>query len=80
MKEKDEYLSLYEFLGKAAGPKLGAEVKKRADENGVAFKMKDVPHSGFNGRVITYPKTFLEHAFRPPHQEELDEKDNDLPF
>jgi hypothetical protein len=76
MKEKDEYLSLYEYLGRAAGSKLGAEIKKIAVENGVSTQMKDVPHSGFEGQVLTYPKSFLELTFRPPYQVEVDEKNS----
>lgn len=74
MKEKDEYLSLYEYLGRAAGPELGFEVKKIADQNNVPFQMKDVPHSGFKGKVITYPKSFLEFTLRPPYPEVTKEK------
>ena len=81
MREEHEYLSLYEFLGRAAGPKLGAEVKKYADQNDVPFKMKEVPHSGYKGMVLTYSKVFLEFYFRHPTDTSHSENPmDDLPF
>ena len=72
MEEEVEYLSLYEYLGRAAGSKLGKIVMAIALEEGVTFRQKNVPHSGFKQRVITYPKHFLVEYFHPTH------KDNEL--
>jgi len=66
MSKEEKYLSLYDFLGRAAGPKLGAEVKKYAVEQGIPTKTKEVPHSGYTGQILTYPVQFLELYFRTP--------------
>lgn len=75
-----EYLSLYDFLGRAAGPKLGEEVKQYADEQFVPFKIREINNPKFTGKVILYPKNFLELYFREPYMEHQDEPTDDLPF
>jgi len=71
-----EYLSLYDYLGKAAGEKLGGEVKAEADKRDVPFKIR---------------LDFLEFYFREPHSIHMDDlpkghdwtgnvEDDDLPF
>jgi len=68
--KKDEYLSLYEYLGRAAGPLLGSEVKKYADMQGIPFELKRVANPNYTGNVIVYPKPFLELYFRTPSEME----------
>tara|TARA_R110000868_G_scaffold28468_1_gene106716 strand:+ start:197 stop:457 length:261 start_codon:yes stop_codon:yes gene_type:complete len=86
MEKEVEYLSLYDFLGKAAGSVLGKAVSAEAVKMGVGWRHKEVPHSGYEGKVMTYPTNFLKEYF---HKE--DPKDNistydsnkendDLPF
>tara|TARA_R110000803_G_scaffold85165_3_gene151435 strand:+ start:404 stop:628 length:225 start_codon:yes stop_codon:yes gene_type:complete len=72
MEEEVEYLSLYDYLGRAAGPKLGLSVAAEAMEKGVSPKQKVVEHSGYDGKILTYPKQFLVDYFHPTH------KDNEL--
>lgn len=75
------YISLYDYLGRAAGLKLGEEVKNYAAQNGVPFKTKEISTPKYQGKVNIYPKDFLDLYFREPedyrNQEEI--KD-DLPF
>ena len=72
MEEGIEYISLYDYLGKAAGGKLGLAVAAEAMEKGVSLKHKIVEHSGYDGKILTYPKQFLVDYFHPTH------KDNEL--
>jgi hypothetical protein len=84
-----EYLSLYDYLGRAAGEKLGGEVKAEADKRGVPFQTREVSNPKFTGTILLYPRDFLEFYFREPgsiHMEDLpgeinhDIDDDDLPF
>jgi len=86
-----EYLSLYDYLGKPAGKELGAEVKDDANQKGVPFQIREVSTPHYTGKVLLYPKDFLEFYFREPdsiHMEDLPEghdwmgniNDDDLPF
>jgi hypothetical protein len=86
-----EYLSLYDYLGKAAGEKLGGEVKAEADKRDVPFKIREVSNPKYTGKVLLYPLDFLEFYFREPyptHQDDLPKghdwtgniEDDDLPF
>jgi len=86
-----EYLSLYDYLGKAAGEKLGGEVKAEADKRDVPFKIREVSNPKYTGKVLLYPLDFLEFYFREPHSIHMDDlpkghdwtgnvEDDDLPF
>ena len=79
--KKSEYISLYDYLGKASGLELGTQVKKYADENEIPFSTKHITQGGYDGNVLTYPKTWRELDFRePPQEENLDQIKDDLPF
>ena len=80
--KKDDYMSLYDYLGKAAGGELGIAVKKYADEQGVPFGLKQIEQGGYKGNILIYPKSFLELYFREPDVEPTlgDTQDYDLPF
>jgi len=89
MENKTEYLSLYDFLGKAAGEQLGLEVATEARKQGVLTQTREVSNPKFEGKVLLYPKDFLEFYFKEPdsiHMEDLpgqintDIDDDDLPF
>jgi hypothetical protein len=78
-----EYLSLYDFLGKASGKKLGTEVKAEADKMGVPFQIREISNPKYEGKVLLYPRDFLEFYFREPDlpgeiNKNID--DDDLPF
>ena len=82
MNDKTEYLSLYDYLGKAAGGELGIQVKKYANESNIPSSQKHITQGGYDGNVLTYPKSFLELYFRDPYVGPTlgDIQDNDLPF
>jgi hypothetical protein len=63
MENKTEYLSLYDFLSKPAGEKLGKEVWDAASKQGIKAQTREVSNSKFTGKVLLYPKDFLEMYF-----------------
>ncbi len=86
-----EYLSLYDYLGKPAGEELGKEVAMEAKTHGVKLKSREISNPKYTGKILLYPKDFLDFYFREPypiHMEDLPEghdwtgniDDDDLPF
>ena len=68
-----EYLSLYDYLGKAAGEKLGKEVKQEADKQEILTQNREITNPKYTGTVLLYPKDFLEFYFREPESNLMDE-------
>jgi len=73
-----EMLSLYDYLGRAAGNKLGEQVAAYAKLRKARFGTKEVKHRGYSGIVHTYTKAFLDECFTAkkvfePKQEDLTE-------
>lgn len=60
----DEYLSLFDFLGKAAGKELGKQVNLEAQKFNVHTKQREVSNEKYKGKIMLYPKSFLETYFR----------------
>lgn len=59
------FISLYDYLGKPAGSRLGKQVSEYAKIVGVRRSTKVVAHSPFkNGIIITYEKPFLDQFFK----------------
>ena len=56
-------ISLYDYLGRAAGPDLGKAVATAAARKKVKFKTRHVEQGGYSGDVMLYPKTFLDEYF-----------------
>ena len=86
-----EYLSLFDYLGKPAGEKLGAEVAAEARKREIKSKTRHVSTPRFEGTVLLYPKDFLEFYFREPDSIQMEDlpgghdwmgnlDDDDLPF
>jgi len=67
-------LSLYDYLGRAAGADLGKEVATQAAKEKVGFKTKTIKNPYYEGEVMMYPKNFLEKYFNNTSNDE------DLPF
>ena len=59
-----EYLSLYDYLGKAAGQELGAKVNARAKERNVVSKQRRISNPRYDGVVHLYPVDFLNEYFK----------------
>jgi hypothetical protein len=83
MEKKVEMLSLYDYLGRAAGSKLGELVAKYAKLRKARYGVKEVSHIGYQGTVQTYTKAFLDECFEAkklfaPKQEDLTEINTQL--
>lgn len=59
----EEMLSLYDYLGKAAGKELGAAVNNFAKANKIPVAIKEVSNPKYKGKIMMYPKSFLEIYF-----------------
>ena len=57
-------ISLYDYLGHAAGPELGKQVASAAARAGVKHEMREVNHRGWKGPIMLYPKAFLDLYFK----------------
>ena len=56
-------LSLYDYLGRAAGRKLGGEVNEAAKRRVVPYHTRQVSNPKYEGEVLLYPKWFLDEYF-----------------
>ena len=59
-----DMISLYDYLGHAAGPDLGKQVASAAARAGVKHEMREVNHRGWKGPIMLYPKSFLDLYFK----------------
>ena len=66
-------LSLFDYLGYAAGDRLGKDVAKKAAEQKVTYAVKYVENPKYKGDIMMYPKSIFDSYFK------LDVND-DLPF
>ena len=57
-------ISLYDYLGHAAGPDLGKQVADAAIKSGVKGEIREVNHKGWKGPIMLYPRTFLDLYFK----------------
>ena len=57
-------MSLYDYLGKAAGAELGAKVAAYAQLRKQKFTQKDLDHPGNTGKIQMYTKEFIEEYFK----------------
>ena len=85
IRNKVEYYSLYEYLGKAAGPILGDEVNKAAMKHKQQQVTQEVSNPVYKGEVFCYTKKFLDDYFYAKENNEefvlpQDTYDGDLPF
>ena len=60
---ENEMMSLYDFLGRAAGGDLGKQVAEAATKAKVGFELKEVSNPKYTGKVMMYPKEFLTKYF-----------------
>ena len=64
MEQNYDHLSLYDYLGKAAGQKLGEEVNKAAQKQGIRMVTRDISNHVYTGKVQMYPVKFLDEYFK----------------
>ena len=58
-----EMISLYDYLGRAAGPDLGKTVATAAAKAGIKSEIREVSHVGYKGPIMLYPTDFLDNFF-----------------
>ncbi|MDB9992537.1 hypothetical protein OAD97_00045 [bacterium] len=63
-KMKEQKLSLFDYLGKAAGMELGEKVFKASVSMNIKPESRDVDTKTYCGKVMLYPKDFLEVYFK----------------
>ena len=57
-------ISLYDYLGRAAGPDLGKQVATAAAKAGVKGETRQVSNPVYTGPVMLYPRSFLDLYFK----------------
>ena len=77
--QKPYMMSLYEYLGKAAGSELGKEVAETAVKLKETIQKKYIENTRYKGEILMYRREFLDTYFGNIVYE--DEKvEDDLPF
>jgi len=56
--------SLFDYLGRAAGPELGKEVYQAAKKAGVKVEARYIAIKTYTGNVMMYPEGFLDLYFK----------------
>ena len=59
-----EMISLYDYLGRAAGSELGKQVATAAAKAGVKGETRHVSNPVYTGPVMLYPRSFLDLYFK----------------
>ena len=81
MEKNQKFLSLYDYLGYAAGSKLGAEVATAAKTTFQPTQTRDVENSKFKGKVLLYTLEFLDGYFNKSATNYSNTlQDDELPF
>jgi|TARA_R100000081_G_scaffold66507_1_gene34308 hypothetical protein len=78
-----EMLSLYDYLNRAAGAELGKKVAAEAGKQGVPIETKEISNPSYEGKILMYPKQFLDNYFDSPPPVEPTRpqaEEDDLPF
>jgi len=57
-------ISLYDYLGKAAGPELGKKVNEYAQIRKAQVSSRYIENPAYRGKVMLYEKEFLDEYFR----------------
>ena len=68
---EQQTLSLFEYLGKAAGSSLGKEVYEAALSKGVQMTTHHVSNRSYTGKILKYPKPFLDEYFAQQYIKQL---------
>jgi hypothetical protein len=62
-KTQEQLMSLYDYLGRAAGQELGREVNRAAMLSNQPVATRRVSNSKYKGEVFLYTKQFLDSYF-----------------
>lgn len=61
--KKEDYVSLYEYMGSPAGKELGGKVAKYAKVRSIKPGFRHISNSKYTGLVLTYPRDFIAEFF-----------------
>jgi len=67
----EEMLSLYDYLKKPAGGELGKKVAEAAMKEKILIGSKQVSNPVYKGKIVMYPKSFLDSYFQVEQVDEL---------
>lgn len=56
-------MSLYDYLGRAAGGELGKKVAKEATIREIKLETREIANKAYKGIVYLYPEWFLKEYF-----------------
>ena len=56
-------MSLFDYLGRPAGSELGQRVAAAASQNKIKFETREVSTNTYTGKIMLYPKSFLDQFF-----------------
>lgn len=59
---KGDYLSLYDYLGHAAGGELGQKIAYEAAKYKVNIQIKSIRNPRYEGKIQMYPNDFLNEC------------------
>lgn len=71
MEDKKRLLSLYDYLGKAAGAQLGADVNAYAQQKEIKYGVREISNPKYTGKVMLYPEWFLDEYFSNYNKSQL---------
>jgi hypothetical protein len=77
--ENQDYVSLYDFLGKPAGGELGKDVHAAACYSNIPTGYREVQNTKYVGKVNLYPELFLKGYFSSRKQMENRNTKSDIP-
>jgi len=82
-KKQPAMLSLYDYLGRAAGHKLGEQVAAYAKLRKARYATRHISNPAYQGEVMLYTKEFLDECFNAkkvfdPKHEDLTEINTQL--
>ena len=61
---ENNYMSLFDFLGKPAGMELGQKVCGEALRQKIKMEQREVNTKNYTGKVMLYPEVFLKEYFK----------------
>ena len=59
----NNYMSLFDFLGKPAGMELGQKVCGEALRQKIKMEQREISTKNYTGKVMLYPEAFLKEYF-----------------
>jgi len=61
---QENYISLYDYLGKAAGVELGKQIYEYSRIKKIKPQIREVSNLRYKGKVMLYPKSLIQEFFQ----------------